>query len=72
MLIFCSYFSQQVVPFKFNSEIDLKDVFMEHAESKQLEINEIPRHSDLKQVSVKTLNIKFSDVALCILSFADL
>ena len=44
--------SSQVVPLKFDSMVDIKDVLMEHADSHKLELNEIPRHSDLKQVSV--------------------
>ncbi|XP_072022054.1 CWF19-like protein 1 [Amphiura filiformis] len=41
----------QVVPVKFDSMmVDIKDVFLEHAESHKLELNEIPRHSDLKQI----------------------
>ena len=40
----------QVVPVPSDCVQEVKDTFMECAESESLELNEIPKHSDIRQV----------------------
>lgn len=43
----------QAVPFPQDCIVDVKDTFMACAEAEAIELVEIPKHSDLKQVSCK-------------------
>ncbi|KAK6972585.1 CWF19-like protein 1 [Biomphalaria glabrata] len=40
----------QAVPIPQDSVVDIKDTFMSCAESESIELAEIPKHSDLKQI----------------------
>ena len=45
----------QVVPIPVDCVQEVKDTFMECAESDSLELNEIPKHSDIRQVRIASL-----------------
>lgn len=58
--------STQVVPVPIQccTTEDIKEAYIVQAEEQQMELLEIPEHSDLKQVSLGNLSTKYQNICL--------